>query len=355
MIHHDFKLNGVSFTEKVLREIAYDLIKEGQGYEKAIGDFLFDWLDSSPTITVRTSGATGEPKLIVIEKQQMINSAKATGRYFKLNPGDRALLCLSAEYIAGKMMLVRSMILGLHLESLAPVSNPLSGLEKEYDFAAMVPIQLQNSLQEIDKVKTLLVGGAPLSPSVKQQLKKVHSRIYETYGMTETITHVAVKVIETALNTGSGTPKFKGLPDVIFTTDDRNCLVIDAPMVSDEKVVTNDVVELFSATEFEWLGRYDNVINSGGVKLFPERVEQKLADVIDQRFFVTGIPDEVLGQKLMLFVEGEVDSEKLLATIKSITSLDKFEIPKEIKVIPEFLKTETGKIQRQKNVDMALS
>ena len=233
-------MNGTSFTKEVLKDAAYGFIKEGEPHERAIGDFLCDWLDGSPTLEVQTSGSTGTPKRIVLQKRQMMNSALATGEFFDLRPGNSALLCLSTDYIAGKMMLVRAMVLGLHLDTTEPVSNPLNGNDKEYDFGAMVPMQLQNSIQQIGQIKTLLVGGAPLSLSVKQELKNAASHVFETYGMTETVTHVAVKEIWTKLNPVKVSETFKALPKVMFATDTRNCLLINAPKVSNEQIITND-------------------------------------------------------------------------------------------------------------------
>lgn len=346
-VHSDFRFNGISYTQEVLKDAAYSFIKEGELYEKAIGQFLSGWLDDSATVEVRTSGSTGPPKRIPLQKHHMRNSALATGEYFGLRPGDSALLCLSADYIAGKMMLVRALTLGLHLDSVAPDSKPLHFKRKKYDFGALVPLQLQNSIQQIENIHTLLVGGAALSAGLKQKLQNSATRIFETYGMTETITHVAVKEIGTEFNAGSGRETFKALPNVVFSTDKRNCLVIKAPKVSEQTVITNDVVHLISETEFEWLGRYDNVVNSGGVKLFPEQIEEKLQSIIEKQFFVAGIPDDKLGQKLILVVEGEIDLNTLKQKIATLSAIDKFEIPKEIIALPKFYRTETGKVQRQ--------
>ncbi|WP_236262980.1 AMP-binding protein [Aggregatimonas sangjinii] len=350
-VHSDFRFNGISYTKEVLKEAAYSFIKEGEPYEKDIGQFLLDWLDDSQTVEVRTSGSTGTPKRIRLQKYHMRNSALATGEFFGLRPGSSALLCLSADYIAGKMMLVRALVLGLHLDSMAPVSNPLHLNRKKYDFGAFVPMQLQNATEQIGNIRTLLVGGAALPAPLKQKSRNSATRIFETYGMTETITHVAVKEIGSGFNTENETESFKALPDVVFSVDKRNCLIIEAPRVSEQPVITNDVVHLISETEFEWLGRYDNVVNSGGVKLFPEQIEQKLENIIEKRFFVVGIPDDQLGQKLILVIEGETDLDILKQKIATLSSFGKFETPREIIALPQFLETETGKVQRQLTID----
>ncbi|KKM91697.1 hypothetical protein LCGC14_1225890, partial [marine sediment metagenome] len=291
-IHSRFKLNGNSFSRDELKEVAYSLIKEADSFEKEIGDFLLDWLDESPTLQVHTSGSTGKPKTITLQKSHMVNSALATGKFLELEPGDSALLCLPVVYIAGKMMLVRAIVLGLELDYVPPSSKPLIDIRKSYDFCAMVPLQLENSLDRLYLIKILIVGGAPITQIVLLKLERLQERklqrakgdvvstknfsteVFETYGMTETITHIALKKLRVGLIDNLGkigriverqtdTLNFKILPEITISTDDRNCLRIDAPKISKETIVTNDVVNLISNTEFQWLGRFDNIINSG--------------------------------------------------------------------------------------------
>ncbi len=354
-LHKSFKLHGIAYTSSKLKDLGYDLVKEGSSFERAMGDFFLNWLDESLTIAVTTSGSTGIPKSILLQKQQMVNSALATGKYFDLKEEDTALLCLPAEYIAGKMMLVRAMVLGLELDYVEPASNPLTAVSKSYDFAAMVPLQVENAVAKIEQIKTLLIGGAAVSIKLKEKLREKRTVVFETYGMTETITHVAARKINPSmlLSSQGDTNNFTALPDVLFSTDDRACLVIAAAKVSDHSIVTNDVVHLISKTEFEWLGRYDNVINSGGVKLFPEQIETKLVPILNRRFFIAGVPDEKLGQKVVLVVEGAIDSEKLMQSIGEEECLERFEIPKNVYVIPKFVETETGKIRRTENLRLS--
>lgn len=330
-----FKLNGFPMNKEELCEAAYCFIKEGDESEQTTGEFLLDWFDAKSYINLQTSGTTGIPKNIRISKQAMIDSALATGSFFELTPGDKALCCLPTKYIAGKMMLVRSIVLGLDLDYVAPSSFPILHNVTKYDFVAMVPLQVENSLKELKNVKKIIVGGAKMSKSLEKKLLNTKTAVYETYGMTETITHIAAKKV--------GEKAFSVLPNVKISQNDKNCLVIEALKISNEAIVTNDLVEIISENQFTFLGRIDNVINSGGVKLIPEQIEEKLASKIQSRFFVGGITDAVLGEKLVLVIEGEQqDLDKNL-----FKNLDKYEKPKEVFYIPIFNETQNGKIKRK--------
>lgn len=338
-VHNQFKLNGFHLNREDLRRVAFSFIKEGEDFEKPVGDFLLDWFDSRPYLEVQTSGSTGQPKLVRIDKQAMVNSAIATGDFFELSPGNRALHCLPVKYIAGKMMLVRAMILGLEIDFVAPSLHPMDVTEGDYDFVAMVPIQAQHSIKELKRVKKMIVGGAKMSRKLEDALSKLPVKVYETYGMTETITHIAAK--------RTGEKAFTVLPNVTISCDERNCLVIRAPKISDEVIVTNDIVELRNENQFVFLGRFDNIINSGGIKLIPEQIEEKLAGKIDSRFYVIGKPDADLGEKLVLVVEGE----KYDINPGVFESLDKYEKPKEILFVPQFKETTTNKILRKESLN----
>jgi len=357
-IHPKFKLNGISYTNSTLKKHALYVSQQQNSYAVSIGLFLLDWLDRKSTVEVRTSGSTGVPKKIVLEKKYMVNSALATGEFFGLKAGETALHCLPTNFIAGKMMLVRAMVLGLEIECIYPGSNPLENCNKTYDFCAMVPLQVQNSLSKINQLKTLLVGGAPISVTLKNKLQNSSTKVFETYGMTETITHIAAKKVnlikESSKNVvtehSRSENNFHTLPKVSISKDNRDCLVITAPNVSNHTIVTNDIVNIISKTEFEWLGRYDSVINSGGVKLIPEQIEAKLAAVITNRFFVAGLPDAILGEKLILIIEGDIDIAGMHQKIKELKTPQRFEIPKEIYCVDSFLETKNGKVQRTKTI-----
>lgn len=331
-----------------------------KNFSEDIYQFLENWFSNDDSIVVQTSGSTGKPKPISIKKEFVINSAKATGLYFNLSENTTALLCLPIEYIAGKLMLIRALTLGWHLDVVEVNSNPLETIDKKYDFSAMVPLQVENSLSKLNFIQKLIVGGGVVSNSLQEKLQEISTDVFATYGMTETITHIAVKKLNNFIslkeksfikNENASLKKarkdefYSILPNVTIYKDERNCLVISAPKVSDKIIFTNDVVNLISDTQFQWLGRFDNVINSGGVKLHPEKIEEKLSKIIKNRFFVAGIPDEKLGEKLIMLIEGNQQEINM-----DSAQLSKFEIPKQIYFINKFIETETAKIQRKKTL-----
>lgn len=336
-VHNQFKINGHHLTKEDLCRIAYSFIKEGADFEQAVGDFLLDWFDDKSYVDMYTSGTTGEPKPIRIQKDAMLQSALSTGDFFGLQPGNRVLHCLPANYVAGKMMFVRAFVLGLDIDFVAPSSHPLEFNDQKYDFAAMVPLQAKKSIDKLTNIKKIIIGGVKVHKSLEQELVKLPVDIYETYGMTETITHIAAKKV--------GVEAFTTLPNVTVSVNEHQCLEIVAKNIGIEKIVTNDIVKLISDTQFVWLGRYDNVINSGGIKIMPEQVESKLSNLIARRYFVNGSPDEILGEKVVLYVEGlPMDINNSVFDV-----LDKYEKPKDIVFIPKFKETATGKILREES------
>mgnify|MGYP002639444769 CR=1 FL=1 len=344
-IHKEFQLNEQSFSDSI------EIVAFSQSISMETYLFLKDWFSDLDFIEVQTSGSTGKAKIITLQKEFMVNSALATGAFFNLPEKTTALLCMSPSYIAGKMMLVRALVLGWHLDIVAPISNPLKNSEKKYDFSAMVPLQLQNSLSGIHKIKKLIVGGGIVSADLVSKIQEVPTKIFATFGMTETITHIAVKKLNDFKNRTSSEEEkacFITFPNVSVAIDSRSCLVINAPKVSETQIITNDVVKIISKNKFKWLGRVDHVINSGGIKLHPEEIEKKLAKIISQRFFVAGVPDTNLGEKLILIIEGK-KSTFILSKAKTLT---RFEMPKAIYFVDKFIETDTKKIQRSKTLDL---
>lgn len=336
-----FKLNGESFdSEGELLQYSKDNLPEVFG-------FFEELFSKKDNVEIQTSGSTGIPKKIAIRKRYLLNSAKATASYFKLGKKTTALLCLSTDYIAGKMMLVRALVHGWHIDIVEPSAQPLKNRNKNYDFCAMIPLQVRQSIDDLHKIKILIIGGGAVSGTLQQKLQSLLTQCYATYGMTETVSHVALK----KLNHGQQ-DSFKALPYVSFSTDQRNCLVIDALFLAETILFTNDIVKLVSKREFEWLGRYDSIINSGGIKLIPEQIEKKLEHMLPNRFFVCGLPDETLGEKLVLLVEGNSSGDVIQSKVKNLDTLQKYEIPKAVFTLEKFVETETGKIQREKTLEL---
>ena len=325
-------------------------------FEEKVVTFLSEWLSDSATVQVQTSGSTGVPKILEVEKSRMRSSAQMTGDFLGLREGDSALLCLPVEYISGKMMVVRALErkLKLHIES--PSTRPLDHLREEIDFCAMSPLQVEHSLPRIHLIKKLIIGGAQVSESLKRKIRGNTSpgngcRIYETYGMTETLSHIALKEIfpeEEAYFT-----VFEGIH---ISQDGRGCLKISAPALQSGILQTNDLVELKSSRQFRFIGRQDHVINSGGLKIQPEQLESVVKRHLDNEVVFAGIDDEVLGQKLMLFVEGEetasLRSGLTVALAEIHRSFSKNHLPKETVFITAFPRTPNGKINRRELVNL---
>jgi O-succinylbenzoic acid--CoA ligase len=315
--------------------------------------FIQKWMSNAMLFELHTSGSTGIPKKVVFNRGQMEASARMTAEALSLQPGYTALICLDTRFVAGQMMLVRCLITGMAIVAMTPSANPLSGLNTRIDFAAMVPYQVFHILESTEvsyfnKIRTIIIGGAALDQQVKARLQKLDTRFYATYGMTETISHIALQ----KLNGSDRSDTFKSLPGISVNTDSRQCLTIKVPFLSEE-LVTNDLVELVSNHEFVWLGRWDNVLNSGGIKIIPEKVEEALRHVfenlgIQRKFFISSIPDVQFGDKIVLFVEGDEimlqDQHRLGVEIPKV--LSPYEIPKEVIILKSFEMTESGKLNR---------
>jgi O-succinylbenzoic acid--CoA ligase len=344
-----FTLNGLPTAFEDLSEVAYSLIKEGEPYEREIGDFLMDWISPGPDIRQQTSGSTGPPKSLALSKEAMVESARVTGEFLGLKENTRALLCLPARTIAGKMMLVRAMVLGWKLSLVPPTSRPLEGVDLTVDFVSLVPLQLFHSLEHLGGISKILVGGAPLSRELLSLLPADGPQVYESYGMTETASHIALRRLQPVPLSESPEgvlPPFRALPGITLEADDRGCLVVHVPYLPTSPVVTNDLVHLESENQFRWLGRVDNSVNSGGVKLIPEQLEARIAPLIPGRFILGGLPDAALGEKLVLVLEGDQEGQALLGRIRESGIPGPHETPREVFSLPEFAETASGKLDR---------
>ncbi len=353
------RYNGTAYTRKSLLNPPLEKVKGT--FERSLFTFLRDWLSGQQTFQISTSGSTGTPKWITVHRGQMIQSALATNAFLGLGPGMNGLLCLSPDYIAGKMMCTRCLVAGATLLAVEPSSQPLEAIpaSRPIDLAAMIPMQVKSMLEgsstnKFDTIKTLLIGGGALDSELERKLKDVRTRCFATFGMTETLSHVALR----QLNGENPENTYHALPGIRFEADSSNCLLIHAPFLK-EPVTTRDVVELITPTEFRWLGRIDGMINSGGIKLLPEVLEEKLALLFrsigcTRRFFITAKPDQRLGHVVQLIVEGEplnrTELDRITTLMKS--KLHRFEVPKEINFVTCFVETATGKIDRSRALDL---
>ena len=312
--------------------------------------FLDEWFDESPTLRVFTSGSTGTPKELFVRKEQMMNSARITCEALHLQEGDKALLCMPLRYIAGKMVVVRALVAGLELIVREPSGHPLADVNEHLRFAAMIPLQVFNSLsvpQEASRLEDtdiLIIGGGAIDKQLEAALRKMKNTIYSTYGMTETLSHIALR----RLNGTEASERYTPFLSVSISLSADHTLVIDAPQVCDETLVTNDVVELFPDGTFQIIGRKDNIINSGGIKIQTECVEKTLRSIISVNFALTAVPHPKFGEALVLLVEKDnekkIDPKELEGQVKSV--LPKYQQPKQILWIKALPLTQTGKISR---------
>ncbi|HEU5291416.1 MAG TPA: AMP-binding protein [Cyclobacteriaceae bacterium] len=330
-----------------LADILSGKVSSFSAFENSTFSFIKEWLEGQDSFNLHTSGSTGNPKEITLTRNQLRQSAQRTLKALSLDQNDTALVCLDTKYIAGKMMLVRALEGNMKIAAADPSANPLQNIQGPVTFTALVPLQLQeilkhpNSIQKLNEMKAVIIGGAAVNTFLQKEITKLKCAVYATYGMTETVSHIALQ----CLNGRNASNHFTALPGIKIKTDNRGCLVIQMPEFS-EPIITNDLVEIISRDQFRWLGRYDNVINSGGFKISPEKIEKELEAILpDRAFFVTSILDERLGEKLVLIMEGSarpVDFKTL--------QLHPYEVPKDIILLPEFVRTETGKINREKTM-----
>ena len=329
-------------------------------------DFLSEWNNDSDRVLVHTSGSTGKPKPMMVEKKRMLNSARITCDFLGLKPGDSALLCMSLDYIAGKMVVVRSIERHLHLISVSPSGHPLKDVEEEITFAAMVPMQVYNTLQvpeereRLSRIRHLIIGGGAIDAALEQELQSLLGdiAIWSTYGMTETLSHIALRRI----NGDEPSEWYQPFDSVHISQTEEGCLVIDAPQVCAETLVTNDIVEIepyiYNKVEklrFRIKGRKDNVICSGGIKIQIEEVETLLKPHLEKPFMLAKKKDGKFGEIAVLLTEDE-DIKKVEATVRRLLSDEsekssdhkkyKYWIPKEFRYVEHLPLTETGKPKR---------
>jgi O-succinylbenzoic acid--CoA ligase len=319
-------------------------------------DFFSEWNNDSDRVLVHTSGSTGKPKPMMVEKKRMLNSARITCDFLGLKPGDSALLCMSLDYIAGKMVVVRSIERHLHLISVSPSGHPLKDINEEITFAAMVPMQVYNTLQvpeereRLTHIRHLIIGGGAIDASLEKELQALPGNIaiWSTYGMTETLSHIALRRI----NGAEASEWYQPFDSVKISQTEEGCLVIDAPLVCAETLLTNDIVEIepyiynkVEKTRFRIKGRKDNVICSGGIKIQIEEVEEFLKPHLEKPFMLAKKKDEKFGEIAVLLSEDK-GIKKVEATIRRLLSDHKYWIPREFLHVDHLPLTETGKPKR---------
>ncbi len=312
-------------------------------------EFIKEWNNDSEKIIVHTSGSTGNPKPIMVEKSRMEASARITCSFLGLKQGDTTLLCMPLDYIAGKMVVVRSIVCGLHLIDVLPSGHPLKNLYVAPDFAAMVPMQVYNSMQNahelsiLRNIKHLIIGGGAIDEDMANNLKTFPNAVWSTYGMTETLSHIALR----RLNGESTSEWYMPFDTVDISTNDDGCLIIDAPQVCGNTLVTNDIVEIAEdKRHFRIIGRKDNVIDSGGIKIHIEEVENALRQYIHVPYIITKKADNKFGEIVVMLIEGET---KDVGKARSICErvLPKYSIPKLYIDVERIPLTETGKAARK--------
>lgn len=337
------KIHHRTYSKEDILQLSMSNIDNSLLYDTML--FLKEWFSDDKYIVLQTSGSTAKPKKIEVRREQMLQSAQRTLEFLQLKEGNTALLCLSPKFIAGKMMIVRALFGGLHLFVSLSEKEPLKSLESNIDFAAMVPLQFlrlaQNEAEKLQKIQTLLLGGAALSPEIEKIATSFETQIFHTYGMTETLSHIALRKIS-----GYETAEFFHLLDGIqIAQDERGCLKVKAAYLNDEWLQTNDKVELLDKNRFIVLGRMDDIINMSGLKLFPQQIERKIASFCEFNFAIVGISDERSGQLPVMVIEADLSTKKLFELWNELEGrLQANEMPRKIVLFESFPMLESGKI-----------
>ena len=321
-------------------------------FHMSLADFIAEWLDESEMLKVHTSGSTGKPKGLWVEKRRMVNSAQATVAFLGLQQGDTALLCMPLPYIAGKMVVVRSLIAGLNIQVVTPCGHPLAAVDQIPDFAAMTPMQIFNTLavpeelERLKQIKHLIIGGGSINPEMALILRDFPQAVWSTYGMTETLSHIALRRLSGPTASLWYTP-FEG---VSVSLSEEATLVIHAPKICPDILRTNDLVEFNEKGQFKILGRKDNTINTGGIKVQIEEVETSLRKEMKLPFLITSAPDPKFGEQIVLLVETEeapsCSSQQIELIQSAISTLPPYWRPKKIVCVAHLPLTGTGKPDR---------
>lgn len=317
-------------------------------FQASLADFLAEWFDDNTTVQVHTSGSTGTPKPLRVEKQRMMQSAMLTVGFLGLKQGDTALLCMPLKYIAGKMVVVRSLVANLNLLPVTPCGHPLAQINAAPKFAAMIPMQVYNSLQVsaekecLQQVRHLIIGGGAIDSTLATELASFPHAVWSTYGMTETLSHIALR----RLNGPDASDWYTPFQGVKVSLSSESTLTIEAPDVCAEKLTTNDICEFNAQGQFHILGRKDNTINTGGVKVQIEQVEDALKTALPAPFMVTAVPDPKFGERIVLLLESEENTDVSPSLAQVYDQLPAYWRPKQTFVVRHLPQTETGKPDR---------
>lgn len=354
-------INGKIYLPDQVTSGSYDR-GNPESFESKVLDFIQKWNRGDRTFCFKTSGSTGQPKTIEVSREQMLISARSTMDFLHIRSG-RCLLCLDPEFIAGAMMMVRALNRNMYVYAVSPSSNPFKEFPPDIriDFCALVPLQLHEILHDdssrkhLNNVSNVLIGGSDLSPDLINQMRSFTNHIYHTFGMTETVSHIALRKI----NGETPDEYFQALPGISLAVDERGCLVISGKITGNKPLITNDRVDLINEIQFRWIGRIDHIINSGSFKVLIEPLENKIRSILKKKhlyrpFFVAGVPDDKLGQKIAIIFEstdaGPVNTQ-LHDELKN--ELHTYERPREWRIIPRFIRTITQKIDRNQSLKLS--
>lgn len=338
-------IEGIRYSGREIREKGSDISTGGTDFKRELFTFLSEWFDAGDTMLVHTSGSTGQPKELRVKKEHMMASACLTCSFLELQEGDTALLCMPLKYIAGKMVVVRALVAGLDLLPVTPSGHPLGATGAVPVFAAMIPMQVYNSLQvpgekkKLCRIKHLIIGGGAIDVRFAGELKELPNAVWSTYGMTETLSHIALRRLNGPMASDWYTP----LKEVDIRLSGEGTLVIHAPRVCSDELTTNDIAEIDVCNRFRILGRRDNTINSGGVKIQAEQVENALLQHILPPFLVTSVPDEKFGEMVVLLVEGQIPTDIEIVYERVLPAYWR---PKRTISVPRIPLTGTGKPDR---------
>jgi O-succinylbenzoic acid--CoA ligase len=343
-----FHINGQDYTRTEVLAYAREQQALAPEWESSHWKCVLDWFSDDETVWAKTSGTTGEPKPIALSKNAMMVSAKATADYLGLPKNASVLLALPSAFIGGKMMIVRALVNAWNLHWIAPSARLHAPAGVTIDLVALTPHQVESTLTSnpsfFHSIHACLVGGAAVSAALREKMEALPTLFYATYGMTETTSHIALQL----LNGPTAENHFHTLPHVEVSLDARGCLVVHAPLLAAQALVTNDVAELVSNQTFRILGRIDHVINSGGLKIHPMELEKKLSQLIHVPFYIGPEASEKWGQQVVLHIEGETlsaeDEMQLLNECRLLLSPE--EVPKRVHYHTIFARTETGKLIR---------